>query len=260
MFEPSSELISFQKSLEGFHSKPYICPGGAPTIGYGTTFYPANGKDVTLQDEEISEKQAEEFLVTDLRNRIAAVISMIAWEPPKHVIEALVSLSRNIGLEALKNSSCMKAMNSGKGSVDERIQKAAVALKMWNKAKDPKTGELRILGGLVSRREDEFDIMMNGWNKESSSRQTAASVMENKPSIVNSGRARWGLLGLGFATLPAVFAALPQILSENPITISENGMVDWTSFIGMATALFMVIVRSMKEQNHGSFGSQGRAT
>ena len=31
------------------------------------------------------------MLVADLRNRISAVIGMISWEPPKHVVEALVS-------------------------------------------------------------------------------------------------------------------------------------------------------------------------
>jgi len=27
------------KKFEGFSSKPYLCPAGIPTIGYGNTYY-----------------------------------------------------------------------------------------------------------------------------------------------------------------------------------------------------------------------------
>lgn len=260
MFEPSAELISFQKSLEGFRAKPYVCPGGKPTIGYGTTFYPAAKEEVTMDDPAVTEVQATEMLVADLRNRISAVIGMISWEPPKHVVEALVSLSRNIGLgpEGLAGSTCLKELNSGKGSIEERIQKAAVALKMWNKAKDPKTGELRVLSGLVSRRADEYDIMLNGWNSESSSHQTAASVVENPPSLAKSGRVQMALGGLLVGLGPLLIQELPKIFDENPL-FDGNGGVEWVSLLGMAAALIGVVVRSKREQKAGSFGSQGRA-
>lgn len=262
MFDPSPELISFQKSLEGFKAKPYICPGGKPTIGYGTTFYPATKEEVTMDDPSVTELQATEMLVADLRNRISAVIGMISWEPPKHVVEALVSLSRNIGLgpEGLAGSTCLKELNSGKGSIEERIQKAAVALKMWNKAKDPKTGELRVLGGLVSRRADEYDIMLNGWNSESSSHQTAASVVENPPSVLNSGRARWAIGGLLIGAIPILMTELPRILAENSIPADGDATSRLVGYVGMAAALVGVLARSFKEQKAGSFGSQGRAT
>lgn len=258
MFDPSAELIAFQKSLEGFKAKPYICPGGKPTIGYGTTFYPVTKEAVTMADTPISETQATEMLVADLRNRISAVIGMLSWEPPQHVVEALVSLSRNIGLEALNSSSCLKELNAGKGTKEERIQKAAVALKMWNKAKDPKTGELRVLGGLVSRRADEFDIMVNGWNAEASSQQTAASVVENKPSVVNSGRGRLAIGGLIVGLIPVLLTELPRILAENSIPADGDATARLIGYVGMAAALIGVLARSVSEQKAGSFGAQGR--
>jgi GH24 family phage-related lysozyme (muramidase) len=42
--------ISLIKRFEGFKAKPYICSGGAKTIGYGATYYP-NGLRVTLSDK-----------------------------------------------------------------------------------------------------------------------------------------------------------------------------------------------------------------
>lgn len=256
--EPSKQQIAFQKSLEGFEPKPYICPGGVPTIGYGTTFYPATGVQVTMNDKPISEAEATEMLVADLRNRMAEVQKMVSWEPPFHVIEALVSLSRNIGLERLATSTCLRELNSGKGTAEERITKAAVALKMFNKAKNKKTGKLEVLGGLVSRRADEHDIMVNGWNADASSQQTASSIVENPPSVVNSGRARWAVGGLVVGAIPILMTELPRILAENSVPADGDATARLLGYVGMAAALIGVLVRSMSEQKAGSFGSQGR--
>ena len=54
----------------------------------------------------------------------------------------------------------------------------------------------------MSRRADEYDIMINGWNSESSSHQTAASVVENPGSVLNSGRARWAIERLLISAIP----------------------------------------------------------
>ena len=53
--------IELIKSFEGFKSKPYKCPAGVPTIGYGATFYP-NGKKVTMADKAITEQDATDLL------------------------------------------------------------------------------------------------------------------------------------------------------------------------------------------------------
>lgn len=258
MLEPSANQIAFQKSLEGFEAKPYICPGGVPTIGYGTTFYPNTGVHVTMKDAEISEEKATEYLISDLRTRMTQVTQMLTWQPPDHVIEALVSLSRNIGIDRLASSTCMKTLNSGKGTAEQRVYDAAVALKMFNKAQNKKTGKLEVLGGLVSRRADEFDIMVNGWDSSAASQQTAATIAENPPSVLKSDRARWALAGIGAALLP-VLAELPRIMEENPPVPDGDGVISWASYAGMAVALLMVLVRSRVAMKSGSFGSQGRA-
>ena len=45
--------IDLIKKFEGFKAKPYKCPAGVNTIGYGSTFYP-DGSKVKLTDPEIT--------------------------------------------------------------------------------------------------------------------------------------------------------------------------------------------------------------
>ena len=57
--EPAIALI---KRFEGFRAKPYLCPAGIPTIGYGATFY-EDGSKVKLIDPAITEPRAVELLM-----------------------------------------------------------------------------------------------------------------------------------------------------------------------------------------------------
>jgi hypothetical protein len=58
------------RHFEGFSSKPYICPAGYATIGYGTVYKPG-GEKVTMQDLPISKALAEEWLIHELRHTYA---------------------------------------------------------------------------------------------------------------------------------------------------------------------------------------------
>jgi lysozyme len=57
--------------FEGFSSKPYICPAGYPTIGYGTVYKP-DGTKVTMQDAPISRELANEWLMRELQHNYMA--------------------------------------------------------------------------------------------------------------------------------------------------------------------------------------------
>ena len=35
---PSPRCVELVKRFEGFRAKPYLCPAGVPTIGYGHNF------------------------------------------------------------------------------------------------------------------------------------------------------------------------------------------------------------------------------
>ena len=43
------------KAFEGLFLKPYLCPAGIPTIGYGNTFY-ENGKKIDALPNRMSKK------------------------------------------------------------------------------------------------------------------------------------------------------------------------------------------------------------
>lgn len=58
--------------FEGLSLEPYLCPAKVPTIGYGTTFYP-NKYKVSLSDPPITESQAREYLLHELKNCFAAM-------------------------------------------------------------------------------------------------------------------------------------------------------------------------------------------
>ena len=62
--------IELCKRFEGFRSKPYLCPAGIPTIGYGSTIY-RSGQKVTLNDAPITEEQAEEMMLFELQTKCA---------------------------------------------------------------------------------------------------------------------------------------------------------------------------------------------
>ena len=56
---------SLCRSFEGLRLKPYLCPAGYPTIGYGTVWKP-DGTQVKLDDPPITKQKAEEWLISEL--------------------------------------------------------------------------------------------------------------------------------------------------------------------------------------------------
>lgn len=102
------------KQSEGLRIKPYLCPAGVPTIGYGSTIYP-NGRKVTLKDPSITQEKAEEIFnwhldlfEKDVKHLLGVnILSMGIIDIRKPEIkspdvaqnrfDALVSLAYNIG-------------------------------------------------------------------------------------------------------------------------------------------------------------------
>ena len=64
MNAPVSEAVEIAAALcrpfEGLRLKPYICPAGYPTIGYGTVYKP-DGTKVTMDHQPISKETAEDL-------------------------------------------------------------------------------------------------------------------------------------------------------------------------------------------------------
>lgn len=136
--------INLIKRWEGFEPKPYICPAGVPTIGYGATYYPNNNKSVKLTDKPINESYAT-ILLEDMLDRYERGVSRyVTSNINENQFSALVSFAYNCGLGALKSSTLLKRVNANPN--DENI---SYQFSRWNK------GGGRVLKGLTKRRIDE---------------------------------------------------------------------------------------------------------
>jgi lysozyme len=248
MIEPSQRLLDLIASFEAFRGVAYICPGGAWTIGYGTTRYP-DGKAVAKGDT-CTRDDGWKWLSADVGNVREEVIKLIQWEAPEHVVDACTSLAYNIGLAAFRDSTCLKRLNGGDKDG------AAAALRWWNKATSPKDGKKRVLGGLLARREVEADLLVNGWDGTAGT--TAAPIEEIQPKLVKSGRVWFatGAVGSGLAVLlPEIVTTATEHatslggMSRDQLIVSAGGMVlGWLGFLW----------RQRMEMRNGELGSQGR--
>jgi lysozyme len=138
--------IELIKAFEGFRSKPYKCPAGIPTIGYGATFYPG-GKKVTMADAPITEEQGTELLQSMLVNFEKYVDSYCRDDINQNQFDALVSFAYNLGPANLKSSTLLKKVNAN--PEDETIR---AEFMKWVKAGG------KTLQGLVKRRTAEADL------------------------------------------------------------------------------------------------------
>jgi lysozyme len=138
--------IELIKKFEGFMSKPYKCPAGIPTIGYGATFYPG-GKKVTMADKAITEVEATELLASMLTKFEQYVDSYCIDTITQNQFDALVSFCYNLGPNNLKSSTLLKKVNLNPN--DETIR---AEFMKWTKAGG------KTLKGLVTRRTAEADL------------------------------------------------------------------------------------------------------
>lgn len=107
MSEKGEALI---KISEGFRSKPYLCPAGVPTIGYGTTVY-ANGVPVSLDDKPVTEPQALAIMRNQLPTYENAVNRYVQVPINQNEFDALVSFTYNFGNNAFRTSTLLKKLN-----------------------------------------------------------------------------------------------------------------------------------------------------
>ena len=142
----SQKGLDLIKRFEGLELKPYKCPAGIPTIGYGNTYYPSGSK-VKLTDPAITKEKAEELLKFLLGSYEKSVDSFCRDDISQNQFDALVSFAYNCGVNNLKSSTLLKKVNANPN--DQTIK--AEFLK-WNKASG------RVLAGLTKRRQAEADL------------------------------------------------------------------------------------------------------
>ena len=98
------------KSFEGLSLKPYLCPAGIPTIGYGSTFY-EDGTKVTLKDKAITEAKATKMLLHEITVTEKYVDVFCQDRINQNQFDALVSFAYNTGSNALKTSTLLVKLN-----------------------------------------------------------------------------------------------------------------------------------------------------
>jgi lysozyme len=136
------------KQFEGFRSKPYLCPAGVPTIGYGSTYY-ASGAKVALSDEPISEAIAETLLLHELQfTYLPGVLRncpILLTDERK--CNAVVDFCYNLGIGRLQTSTLKRKIN------EQDWEAAKEQLLLWNK------GGGKVLAGLDKRRKAEAMLL-----------------------------------------------------------------------------------------------------
>lgn len=141
--------LALIKRFEGLELTAYRDAVGVLTIGYGHT-----GPDVK-REMTITHGEAERLLLSDLSRFENGVEAMLTgYQATDGEFSAMVSLSFNIGLANLATSTLLKRHKLG-----NRIG-AANAFLMWDKARNPATGQLRQLPGLIRRREAERKLYL----------------------------------------------------------------------------------------------------
>lgn len=136
------------RQFEGFRSKPYLCPAGIPTIGYGSTYY-ADGRKVTLQDPPISEPDAATLLLHELNHTYAPGVVRLCPGLVAHEqrFNAVVDFCYNLGIGRLQTSTLRRKVNA------QDWEGAKEQLMLWTR------GGGKVLPGLVTRRKAECALL-----------------------------------------------------------------------------------------------------
>jgi lysozyme len=132
--------LALIKAFEGLRLRPYVCPAGYWTIGYGHVLSPAEKEKY----REISPNEAELLLVEDAQRTERAVRRLILVPLTENELAALISFTFSLGSGALQRSTLRQMLNR-----DEDREEVAEQFLRWVFAAGRK------LQGLVRRRQSE---------------------------------------------------------------------------------------------------------
>ena len=140
--------LNLIKHYEGYKTKPYRCPAGLWTVGYGHVIndgrvLPANCNRVFLKSE------IDALLTTDLKRFERGVTMYCPVQLTQNQFDALISFSFNLGLGTLQRSKVRQRINR------HYIFGAGEVLLKYNTARG------KVLKGLDLRRKDEYALLMS---------------------------------------------------------------------------------------------------
>lgn len=137
------------RRFEGLVLKPYRCPAGFWTVGFGTVFKP-DGTQVTQDHPPITKETAEAWLIHELRhNYMAGVLkaspSLIAYP---QALGAITDFAYNLGVARYRASTLRRKIDA------QDWDAAKEQLMLWTR------GGGRVLPGLVKRRQAECSLLL----------------------------------------------------------------------------------------------------
>ena len=137
-------LYALIRRFEGLRLKPYRCPAGIPTVGYGHT-----GPEVTMQSPPITPAIAETIMQQDAAAFLAASAKLspvLLLHQNKHA--AIADFCFNLGTTRYKASTLRRKVNAEDwGAAGDEVRKWVY-------------GGGRKLPGLVLRREAERTLLL----------------------------------------------------------------------------------------------------
>lgn len=141
--------IDLIRRFEGCKLKPYLCPAGYWTVGYGHVI--GNGK--TKPEKQLyTQEEVNELLRTDLVRFEQGVLRYCPVHLTQFEFDSLVSFSFNLGLGVLQRSTLRRKIlrKDGEGAAKEILK--------YNKAGG------QVLKGLTRRREAEYRMFTKETN------------------------------------------------------------------------------------------------
>jgi lysozyme len=214
-------------TAEALMLNAYRCPAGVPSIGWGET-------DGVKMGDTCTKEQADRWLCDDLTDRARAVRDLCTMTPSQHELAAMVSFAYNVGLGGLKTSSVLRCHNAGDHAG------AARAFSLWNKARDPQTGQLRELAGLTRRRAAEAALYLT---PDGDAREPMPQAVEPESSLAASPISRGGAVTIGSGVLATASAAADELKDASDVLGKFHGIAAQVAdYIGVPPVVLLGIV------------------
>lgn len=217
----------------GMARKAYRCPAGVPTLAWGET-------DGVRMGDTCTDEQGDRWLCEAVEERARQVAEACKVDPSPNELGAMVLLQYNIGHGAFLKSSVLRAHNAGNKLAASR------AFGLWNKARNPATGQLEVLRGLTARRAREAALYLEP--EDGSIRSPQAVETESKLSA--SPIAQGGTATVAVGTLTAVTQIAPALehtsgtleTVKTGVGTLKSLVADVSDFIGFPPGVIAAVV------------------
>ena len=151
----SESLIAKTKKKESFSAKPYKCPAGRWTIGYGTTRYFDTGKAVTGTDKPISEGVGDLLIRGHFRTVVSPLVDKLCRDNlDQGEFDGIADFVYNAGATYIGKDGKVHYYNLFE-NVNKEIPKEEMTRYWENLAI---TGGGVKLNGLIARRKEEVEL------------------------------------------------------------------------------------------------------